>query len=331
MKLIYQDAVELFYHIIEIENNNSHANNNSGHVHISHNNDHLQNILLRYGVMPLTSDNNGCYDSRPLRYALNPILNSKDFILEDAQKFLTLVCHTSVPRITYFINEWVEVLLNQEGLFVNTADFNAQETLKLLLNHELACSNQIIAKAEKDGEIPVEFILSLILNCNKWVMRDAIPLIFSWKSDLNCTEDQLITAAKSLNGEDKDDAKLVMQLIEHTDIQDPAKILHNLCTARNYRFGEEVANAIWQKWFNSMEQEEQTIISEFNESLSSLAHLLTHNLQEIEVLTTKFKMPPFVVTEGGHENFNFNGILMNLFMDWPYYTTKFLQHNNDAM
>ena len=80
-----------------------------------------------------------------------------------------------------------------------------------------------------------------------------------------------------------------------------------------------------------MEQEEQTIISEFNESLSSLAHLLTHNLQEIEVLTTKFKMPPFVVTEGGHENFNFNGILMNLFMDWPYYTTKFLQHNNDAM
>ena len=60
------------------------------------------------------------------------------------------------------MNEWVEVLLNQEGLFVNTADFNAQETLKSLLNHDLTCSNQIIAKAEKDGEIPVEFILSLI-------------------------------------------------------------------------------------------------------------------------------------------------------------------------
>ena len=78
-----------------------------------------------------------------------------------------------------------------------------------------------------------------------------------------------------------------------------------------------------------MEEEEQTIISEFNENLSSLAHLLTHNLQEIEVLATKFKVP-LVVTEGGHENFNFNGILMNLFMDWPYHTNNFLSVKKQA-
>ena len=335
----YQDAVILFHHIVDIgattDPNDPYANNNNDFLHNNMFPEHINHMHISElgGIMhiDLLANRDALYAPMLFNDALKTILGSDNFTSEDTQKFLTLVCHHNSRFIEDgFINEWLEILLNKEALFVTTPDFNALETLKSLLSYRTSCSDKIITKAKTDGEITVEDILSLVLNGDSWAMRDTVPLIFSWESNLSCTEDQLITAAKSLNGHNQEDEKWVMQLIEHTDIQCPANVLHKLCTSRYYAFGKKVANSVWQKWFNSIDQEEQKIITEFNGHLSSVAHLLHYNLQEIEELKEKGWNIPIVVKRSGNNNYNFNGILMNLFMDWPYNTIDFLSVKKQA-